>query len=83
LYPFVFGIPFLTINPASKSLTKSGKDAFILNSNGFYLNLNHNNKIFATNVKVFHYALYNGITSQNKLKISEDLEGAATSIFLS
>lgn len=74
LYPFVFGIPLLA---------KGAKNALILNSNGYYLNLNHNKKIFTTNVKLSQYMMYIGVNIQNKLKIDDDAEKAATSIFLS
>lgn len=94
LYPFVFGIPFVfgaapapfnppTTSTATNSSTAATKGAFVLNSNGNYLNLNHNNKIFTSLIKLSSITIYNGISMQNKLKISEDIDEGATSIFLS
>lgn len=72
LYPFVFGLPFYFGAPSPD------KGAFILNSNGKYLNLNHSNKIFTSVVKLSSTLVYNGVNVQNKLKISTDVDKAAT-----
>jgi hypothetical protein len=77
LNPFVYGVPFFFSTSGSQ---KGG--AFVLNSNGYYLNLNHNNKIFTTLIKLSQVLCYNGIHVQSKLKISQNLEEASTSIFL-
>lgn len=74
LNPFVFGIPFYFQNPSA---------AYVLNSNGYYLNLNHSNKIFTTHIKLSSILQYNGINVQNKLQISQDIDSASLSIFLS
>lgn len=68
LNPFVYGIPFFFNTQGAQ---KGG--AFVLNSNGYYLNLNHTNKIFTTLIKLSQVISYNGINVQNKLKISQDL----------
>jgi hypothetical protein len=79
LHPFVYGIPF-----SSKTLTsqKGEAFAFVLNSNGYYLNLNHTNKIFSTFIKLSPVLTYNGIYIQNKLVISSDLDLASAEIFI-
>jgi hypothetical protein len=79
LNPFVYGIPF-----SSKTLTaqKGEAFAFVLNSNGDYINLNHTNKIFSTLIKLSQVLTYNGIYIQNKLHIANDLDKASASIFV-
>lgn len=67
LHPFIFGIPFASTANGAKG------DALILNSNGYYLNLNHANKIFTSNFKLSHVMSYEGINIQNKLEVSEEL----------
>jgi hypothetical protein len=63
LHPFIFGLCFPTQG-----------SAFILNTNGNYIGLNNNKKIFATNLKLSPVILYNGITIQKKLSITDNLE---------
>lgn len=47
LYPFIFGIPFyVSTAPGQKG------SAFVLNSNGYFLNLNLSNKIFTSQIKL-------------------------------
>lgn len=86
LYPFVYGIPFffgVSPNPPPPGTTAAqNKGVFILNSNGYYLNLNHTNKIFMTLMKVSPIIMYNGINIQNRLKIDKNADQAATAIFL-
>ncbi len=77
LNPFVYGVPFFFNTSGSQ---KGG--AFVLNSNGYFLNLNHNNKIFTTLIKLSQVLCYNGINIQNKLSISQNLEDASIAIFL-
>lgn len=69
LYPFVFGIPFyMNLAQGQKSI------ASVLNSNGYYLNLNLNNKIFLSLIKLSAIMTYNGINVQNKLKLQKNCE---------
>lgn len=66
LHPFVFGIPFVK------------GQVFIINSNGFYLNLSNNGKIYYTSMKLSPVSImYTGILKQGKLKIPEDVEEAS------
>ena len=73
--PFVFGSSAATNPPAVKG-------AFILNSNGYYLNLNHSNKIFMSLMKFSNIIAYNGINLQSKLKFDNNVNNASTAIFL-
>lgn len=78
LNPFVFGIPLYFATPKNEKSTYS----LVLNSNGYYLNLNHANKIFISHIKLSSILQYNGINVQNKLEIGNDIDKASTSIFL-
>lgn len=63
LHPFVFGIPFVVPGTGQKG------NGFVLNTNGSYQNLNHVNKIYASNLKLSNVLAYNGINIQHKLLI--------------
>ena len=65
LHPFIFGIPFTSVKPPN---------AFILNCNGNYINVNNTKKLFITNFKLSSVIMYNGITSQKKLLIDSNLK---------